>query len=149
MSGITKAPVTSSAGEGHIEIVPWSYSAINAGTWAIAFDATEIPVWNNSSATNADACSYKAYLSAGTYTIAVVGRKFSVAGITDFLIDAVSQGTLDWYDAGSVQNFRQTIANIVVATSGLKTIQMLVNGKNAGSGGYQLRIGQIVAYRTA
>jgi len=138
-------------GEGHITVLPYSYSAIIQGTWVIYTAATQIlysALYNSTIAQN-DQLDFKIYLAAGTYTFRVAALRDNNRGILSLLFDTVSQGTVDLYNAGSESNFFGDITGIVVATPGLKTVSLKAATKNTNSNGYMLCITYFVLFRTA
>lgn len=139
------------AGEGHITILPLSYSEIIQGSLSWTHDATEYPgtyVYNLSNAQN-DQVDYKVYLEAGTYTFFLFSRTNTVQAILTLLIDGVSKGTIDQYSASLTPSHRQTIENIVVATKGLKTISLKAATRNANATEWYIVLGYFVFFRTA
>lgn len=139
------------SGEGHITILPYSYSAIGQGTWAISIGATEFlnGLWHNTTKNDGDNISYNVYLDAGTYTLGMLCLKVADAGIVDLDVDAVEVASFDLYDAGTVRNSWQTQAAIAVATAGLKTLRVRLHGKNASSTDYRAFFSYITLWRTA
>lgn len=145
------AAVAAAAGEGHITILPFSYVSIGQGTWVLSFDAGKYlggAFWN-SSATDGDNVSYKVYLDAGTYTLLISGNTWPHAGITDIYLDAVEIASFDWYADPVVKNVRQLQTGITVASSGIYTLKIQLDGKHASSNGYQFLPSYIALWRTA
>jgi len=143
--------IAGQAGEGHIVILPSSYSAINQGTWAWVQSAAHLfnAYWNNTSAADADEIDYKVYLAKGTYTLAVLGGDGPSLGIIDIDIDGVEVASFDLYDAGWTVFQMDTQASISIAAAGLKTLTLRVDGKNGSSSGYNTLINCIALWRTA
>ena len=135
-------------GEGHIVIHPPNTSAIGQGTWVFAADASCYYGWKwyNTSNANGDNFSYKVYLAAGTYTLQIFFERATNGGIVDFYIDADEVGSVDMYGAGAY-NVAGTVTSISVATSGLKTLKLQVDGKSGSD--YYIRIIDLVLWRTA
>lgn len=139
-------------GEGHILILPYNYSSIGQGTWAIYIQVDDLlqGVLYNSTHADADNISYKVYLQAGTYTLTLLSRKTPSSGILDFDIDSTEIASLDLYNAvTAIYNQLSTYTNISIATSGLYTLKARVHGKNAGSDNYFVLIQSICLWRTA
>lgn len=137
-------------GEGRITILPWDYDSIGQGTWVLTLIASQIlNGWlNNDSNADGDNISYRLYLTAGTYTLRVVGRKHTICGIVDVDIDAVEVASFDLYGALTYNVvFSQT--GITIASDGLKTLKLRVDGKNASSSAYYASISAIALWRTA
>lgn len=135
--------------EGPIFLSPWFYDSVGQGTWIIgAYDALNIRgSWlANSSNANGDNVSYKAYMAAGTYTLKVVAVTSPEQGIVDYKIDGVEVASFDWYSAGTIRNVIKT-QGFVIAEAGVKTIQVIINGKNGSSIGYYHGPYEFVFYR--
>ena len=142
---------TELTGEGFITVWPWNYSAIIAGTWAWGDNTNQMydGAWYDSSTADQDQIDYIVSLAAGTYTFSVLTITSNAYGIMDVLIDGASVGTIDLYTLAAAYNVIKTITGIVVATSGLKTISILANGKNGSSSDYTLTYNNFVLFRTA
>ena len=138
-------------GEGHITILTWHYSGITQGTWVFSKEDGSLLngfYYNETNAQN-DRIDYKAYLAAGTYTVSLLYKKLAGAAIITVLIDGVSVGTVDAY-GGTVYNNLGTIANVVIASSGLKTISLKAATRNASNTtGWGLFVSSIALFRTA
>jgi hypothetical protein len=140
-----------SAGEGHITLLPYNYDSIGAGTWELRPGGTSQAMLYFSNASHADLANFtlKAYLSAGTYTMRVLGIKSSPNGIVDIDIDASEVMTFDQYDASTLYNEVWTQTGITISTAGLKSIKVRVDGKNPSSGNHYVDITSITLWRTA
>jgi len=143
--------VAGQAGEGHINFLPMSYVSIGQGVWAFWPDADMWSgfAWGNSSSADGDELDYKAYLAQGTYTFMIQTYKFPEAGILKVDIDGEEVASIDLYNVGWVRNVREVVADIAVATSGLKTITLRVDGKNASSTDYYIVYSYAAFWRTA
>ncbi len=140
------------AGEGHVTILPLSYDSIGQGTWIVGGELTAHylqEVLYNSSTNDGDNISYKVYLEAGTYTLLLFARTTNAYGIVDIDIDAGEVASFDQYSASPVENVRNIQTAINVATAGIKTLKVRVDGKNGSSSGYSGVIGYIALWRTA
>ena len=98
---------------------------------------------------NGDEIHYSVYLAKGTYTFGMLYLKTNANGIIDIYIDADEVASFDSYSAGNVFNSWGTQANIVVAASGLKTINFKIDGKNGASSNYYTYTSYLVFWRTA
>ncbi|KKL81863.1 hypothetical protein LCGC14_1990500, partial [marine sediment metagenome] len=138
-------------GEGHITIVPYAYSAVNQGTWAFSINASQAEnyVFQNTSGNDRDELDFKVYLAAGTYTLMFFHYADSGRGIVDFDIDAGEVASFDTYSASPTFNVRSVQTSISIATSGLKTLTMRVDGKNGSASSYVCSATTIVLWRTA
>ena len=127
------------------------YNSIGQGTYAHSISATYDGNYQFESTTDADGdnVSYKVYLPAGTYKCHLVHNTGPTSGITDIEVDGNVEGSLDFYTAGGVGNATSSVAGIVIATTGLKTITLKTNGKNGASGGYKQDLIKMYWERTA
>lgn len=144
-------PPTVDPGEGFIFLDPGSYNAIVQGTYILLAASTtrHIGVIYNSSRNDQDAINWKAYLAAGTYTLVYIGSMSYKYGITDFYIDTTEVASFDMYFSGSAYMNIKKQTGIVVASSGIKTIKAIIDGKNVAATGYTHATESIVLYRTA
>lgn len=138
-------------GEGHLTFMPWAYNGVIQGTWVLTVSTSYFlyGYFSNSTAANGDQISFMAYLSAGTYTFAIIISKSTTSPILDLLIDGVSKGTLDLYNSPTIYNQMLKISSISITTSGLKTISLKANDKNPLSTSYVIRFGGFSLYRSA
>jgi hypothetical protein len=96
-----------------------------------------------SPASDAVSFTHAFYLAAGSYTMNVAGERWLANGKIDWYIDNVLVVSgQDWYQTYSELNVTQT-ATVTVPTSGQHTLKGVVNGQNAGSSGYQMRLNAI------
>lgn len=139
------------AGEGHITILPLSYDSIGQGTWALLLLASNFLYgqFYNTSDTDGDNLSFKLYLDAGTYTLLFLTRTAPALGIADFDLDGAEIASFDCYTANSFYNVLKKQTGIVVATAGLYTLKLRLDGKHASSTGYIAVIIYINLWRTA
>lgn len=139
-------------GNGNIFLTPFGYDSIVAGTWAWLND-DRMPqagmFSNQAAAATADELNFKAFLEAGTYSMAVVYTKGNSGGIVDILIDGSEETSIDTYDASTVPGLVDRTTGITVAARGIKTIRMVVDGKNASSSAHNLFLHYIILWRTA
>jgi len=143
--------VAGQAGEGHIFLYPFAYSAINQGTWVVNVQASYLlnaDMYNTTSA-DGDEVDFQAYLAAGTYTLLLIASKSTDRAIGDIDIDGGEVASFDLYNAIFVGNNLLRQAAIAVATSGLKTITYRAHGKNGASTDYVAAFQAIVLWRTA
>lgn len=135
-----------------ITLAPTSYDSTGPGTWAIGSEITaqycQNPFYNSVDA-NGDNVSYKVYLDSGTYTFLLFGIKGTNRGIVDVDIDAAEVASFDLYAASTQCNQRLIQTGIVIASSGIKTLKLRVDGKNGSSSGYVLPFVFIALWRTA
>jgi hypothetical protein len=140
-------------GCGHIIISLFKPSAVIQGTWDNSIQTSTINgyyIRNETSHADGDEINYKVYLAAGTYVLLVLYRKSNDAGILDVKLDTVDiLSALDTYDAGTTFNNISETTGITVSTAGIKTLQLVVDGKNGSSSNYKLHIQEVVLYRTA
>ncbi|MBA7617774.1 hypothetical protein ES703_25092 [subsurface metagenome] len=138
-------------GEGHLPIDLFAYQAIGQGTWTIVKSASGIDGVQlaNTSTVDGDEISYNAYLAAGTYTLRAYFRQNDSQGIVSFDIDADEVASFDNYAVADSWNNVQEQADIVVATSGLKSITVRLDGKHGSSADYQCYLEAFCLWRTA
>lgn len=75
--------------------------------------------------TGAASISWPVQMSAGTWTISLLHRKDADAGTYNFELDGVAVGTsVDGYAASPARNTLSTVADIAVASSGIKTFKI-------------------------
>ena len=138
-------------GEGHITILPFNYSAIIQGTFI--FDAQPVQWGGWPFRTNGpgdgDEIHYKAFMEAGTYTLRLLGIKTYGAAILDVYIDDEEIASFDTYSAASIFNSVFTDTDNVVATRGLKTIKLKIDGRNPSSTNWYIYLSSITFWRTA
>ncbi len=113
-------------GDGLITIMPWAYSSVTQGTWAIATNVSYY--WNgvfyNSTNAAGDQINYKVWLTKGVWqcSMGVLPSYTSAANIT-VQLDSVYQGQMDYYNSSA---YWQGINGPVVATStGLHTLSLI------------------------
>lgn len=137
-------------GEGHTLILPWTRDSVGQGTWTWIY-YTGYPYltqYYNSTLADGDNLSWKRYLAKGTYTLKLLACACSDAGIVDIDIDGEEIASFNLYDASGDADKINTQANIVISESGIKTIRLRVDGKNASSSSYRAQISMIDIYRT-
>jgi len=138
------------ASNGFIFIPAWAYTDVIAGTWIVSQSSARIlaATINNSSAANSDEVDInKVAMDAGTYTCLLLCNKTSNAGIIKIYAGAELLGSFDAY--GAANDSIMTVTGSTIAASGLKTIKIKVDGKNASSSGYNAAVAAIVLLRTA
>lgn len=142
-------PKTSNA-SGHITLLPENYNSIGQGTFAIGTTTNAIrnELFDTTTAADGDNYTFEAFMAKGTYTMRVIGSKSSSRGIVDFDIDGVEVSSWDMYDPSGAHNQVHTETGITISESGIKTITVRTDGKNASSTGYYFPISQIAFWRT-
>ena len=142
----------SDPGEGHITIFPNSYSGSGGSDWDYQRNQLSLYDWYFRNASPGgvqnDYLEYKVYLAAGTYTLMLIHHENTMAGIANILIDDVSVGSIDMYGT-LTWNVRTEVTDIVVSSSGLKTLKFLMDTKNGSSSAYTCYMVQGALYRTA
>lgn len=138
-------------GEGHIHIFLHNYDSIGQGTWIFKIDTASFLCGDfyNTAASDGDNISIKVFLQAGTYTMRVLYRKAATGGIVDFDINETEVGSVDMYAASETYNQIYSVADIAIATSGILTLRVRVDGKHASSTNYFAMISCISLWRTA
>ena len=140
------------SGGGNIFVPLLAYSNIPQGTWTYGTDSSDyfqMKIYN-STAADADAIEFQVWLAKGTYTVVLHGEALSDSGILDIQIDGVEVASFDQYNGGAYgHNKTWSQAAIAIATSGIKTLKVIVDGKHASSSSYTARISSIYLNRTA
>lgn len=147
------APAASGGGGGGspITLTPFNYSAI--GTGVLTFGSNPAQMGNSyyylATYGNGNYIDWKVYLAAGTYSIRFHGVSSTDHSIYSIRIDGTEVMTFDDYSNPLVWNAVYNQTGIVVASSGLKTIAVVANGKNAASSEYGIAFSGIGIWRTA
>jgi len=124
--------------------------AVVQGTWGNQVNGSMTQsAFYNPSAANADECTFTRYLSEGTYTCKIMYQSGTSRPICFIKIDGVDVASVDTYAGSDGGDLISNTTSIVVGTSGVKSINLEVRGKNASGSGYNANI-QILAFiRTA
>ncbi len=141
-------------GEGHITILAWSVDSVPVGnTWSMKESISPhlyTYAQNAGGAADGDTLRYKAYLAAGVYTFKLLYGKANNRGILELHINGEFKGgPWDAYQSSQGWNYVATETGIVIATSGLKDIDLVINGKNASSDNYYMIITILEFWRTS
>lgn len=136
-----------------IPIMLSSYGA-KSGDWAPSTPGSVTILENFTNAGGAGPAdgqylTWKLHLSAGTYTLRVIHGKDTNFGIADFYIDATEVASIDMYGAAATYMNVNNTTGIAVADSGVKTVKLLIDGKNASSAGFRIDANIIYLIRTA
>jgi hypothetical protein len=137
---------------GVIQVNPGDFYRVRKGVWTFGANGASYTYFffgNGTTALNKDGIDYKIFLAKGTYTFRCLAITNTNRGIIELLVDGVSQGTLDGYSGGAVNNVLQSIANIVITKSKIYTVTIQVNGKNASSSAYYITFSTVSFLRTA
>lgn len=150
---VTAAKINGGGLGQNLTINAWQYDSVIGGTWArsVATDQYLAGVIHNiSGAADGQGVIYKVFLNAGTYDIAVTHGTGNGKGIIKFKngSDTVL-ATLDTYTAGNVESVSTLISGVTVATDGLLTLKVMVDGKNGSSSGYIIFLNGFTFHRTA
>jgi len=139
------------AGAGNFTTIPPSfYDSIIQGTWIIGPPGGYLNgYFFNTSAAYGDKLRFRVGMEAGTYTIKALYNKGATFGIIGFDIDGVNVANFDAWSGAPATNVLGTQAGIVIATAGIKDLDIYVNGKNGSSHGYISQIILSAIYRTA
>ncbi len=78
-----------------------------------------------------------------------VYMKEPAMGITDIYIDAAEIGSIDGYDPAPSQSQMYIVTGINVASSGLKDIKLLIDGKHASATNFRGACQAIMFWRSA
>lgn len=122
---------------------------VGQGTWStVATNVYGNYGFQNDTAADGDNITFTRFLAQGTYTVCTQVFKRSAGGILKIDIDADTVHTHDTYHASTANNHGGITTGISVTTSGYKTIKIKVDGKNASSSSYSLRMGLVTINRT-
>lgn len=123
--------------------------ASNATLTLVTSGGTSYNYVHADDAANGDTYTYQVPpLAAGTYTVYFCGAKASGGGKVDWTLDGTSVVTgQDWYGSAA-PDYVYTVTGVSVS-SGAHTLLGTINGKNASSSDYVLRIYSIVFVKTA
>jgi hypothetical protein len=155
---------------GASQIFPWtvpvdvfldSFANTNWSRWYIAGATapntggtnSEPNMFNNGYLTTLGAqnseVSYRVLLGAGTWTINIMSYRSTDSGIITISFDGVSVGTIDQYNASDSKNALQSLAGVVVASDGVKVVNLKMATKNGSASSYTGRISGMSFVRTA
>lgn len=137
----------------NIPIDAWGYASIIQGT----FDRISGPQFyqekylGNQDALDGDQVDYRVFMAAGTYMATVIHAKTYLMGIMKMLVDDVEEASIDCYVDSDNTEFiaYTTVYDIVIPTTGIKTISFKADGKNPASGGYYIILSALFFDRTA
>jgi len=132
---------TSGIGSSVIILLAQMYSEIIQGTWNgstdYAYNFNEY-FTNHTSEANGDGLRFKCYMRKGTYKLYLYTRVGPNDGIVDIKINGSTITTIDLYADANDYDAVKTAENISITTDGIKTIDLVINGKNASSNGYNI-----------
>jgi hypothetical protein len=113
---------------------------VTAGTWGTTTNCTNYvygqALNNNAAAALNDEIDFDVYLDEGTYTVTIIVVKSSNFGILTYTIGGVSIVALDQYSGSQVNNFKSVTTGVNITSSGKKTLNIKVTGKNGSSSAY-------------
>ena len=99
-------------------------------------------------AADKDRWQVQMYLEAGTYNFLWHGYKYTVGGIFDLWVDGIVVATgFDTYSSGTYDT-EYTMSSITVTGSGYHLIELVLNGHNGSSSGYQVCTTYVEAEQT-
>ncbi len=125
------------SGQGHITIMadcPHS----TTGSWGHSNNTSQnynMRYYNSGPAVG-DSITYKAWMTAGRYTIQIMNTKYNDRGIWELTIDGVVKGEVDLYNSTAQWSNVVWITNIWIFSSSLKDIKLECTGKHASSTNY-------------
>jgi hypothetical protein len=124
-----------------VDVNPVPQASASNNWDAFIVNGTSLNNGYRSSHTNGDATSYVEWrlpLEAGNWALEVTYVKADDAGIMTFSLDAPANvlGSIDAYGAAVEQNVRANVPTFAVATSGLHTLRVRTDAKNAASSNY-------------
>ena len=116
-------------------------TAGNAITTVIATAQPHNYLAYQNTAADGDSFTNSCVLGEGTYTLYILGQTRTDAGLVDWTLDGASIATgQDWYSGSQIADVTKSIAAISITTGGRHVLQGTINGKNASSTSYALRL---------
>jgi hypothetical protein len=107
--------------------------------------------WRNTAANANDGDTYYFYplLDSGTYKIQIIYTKSDNQGILDTYVDGVEVNSgLDMYRASALHDNVANITGVNITSAGRHELKIVVDGKNASSSDYVVKIAHISITRT-
>jgi len=96
--------------------------------------------WHQQTAAINDELRFRIFLKSGFYYLTMIGRTQSDCGEQTWPVDNVAQsGSLDWYSAAQTNNVVKS-QYLEIPESGDHVLESRVQGKNASSSNYYLRL---------
>lgn len=136
-----------------VDIIGWSAAdSVSGMTFTRVQNNAELGggVASQASAADSDNNDYMQWnflVESGTYRLDLIHTKWASYAIFDILIDGVSVGTVDGYNASILHNVVTSITGIVL-TAGHHTVRIAANGKNASSTNYTITTQSVTLTRT-
>lgn len=124
---ISKIPHIRLSPENHFDIVG------NAVVWSPLSTHMYGGTFVQSPGANNDRISYYVPIQAGNYRIRCLYAKTSAGAKIDFMVASSVRGTLDTYNATTLQNQIYTSSNFAVSGDAFYEIWSVVNGRNASN----------------
>ena len=147
----TPIPSPASGTNRVVEVPAFATPKSTTGTWTVASGNGYPGAFsiNGSPAIGHAIAFWDKFVQAGTYTVDIIGSRFTDGGIADLTIDGVAQSlSFDFYNA-SLSHGRLSATDVVIGSSGAKSVGIVVTGKNASSSSYTIRLHTIILNRTA
>ena len=133
-----------------LTLFPYMRTAEIQGTWVIIQNSTFLHdiSCSNSSHNDGDEINFEAYIPAGTYTVHLTGQRNTNRGLIDIYVGVNEVTSFDQYGVSNTDHW-WTNTGVTIATSGVQTIRMVIDGKNGASSDYWMNIGSLSFFRTA
>lgn len=103
----------------------------------------------DSSGAQNDSISFDVVLATGTWTVELLYRKNTDAGVYSVQFGGVEKGTIDGYAAASSYDNLSTVSGITLGVSGKIRLSLVMATKNASSSNYKGYLQHIQLRRTA
>lgn len=150
--GTSSAPIWASIGGagGNVTIMGPEYVGSVTGTWAYAVNDNALFdfAWKQSDSADGGTIEYKAYLLEGTYQINVIHTKTAHSPKLDIHIDGTEVASCDMYNSSDAHAQVCSDTSNTVSTTGIHTIKLVIDGKNASSDNYYVYLNYIVFTKT-
>jgi hypothetical protein len=96
-----------------------------------------------SSGSNGDSYAFSFSIRSGTYLLKCLGVTSTDSGLLDIYFDNTKVDTIDFYSGSTVFNVIKTSTSLVVSTSGRYKLTLTINGKNASSSSFIIRMNKL------
>lgn len=128
----------------------WSGSGgTNAPSRTANTNHASLGLINNTPAASGDYVTWNVEMAAGTWSLRFIHAKAADMGVHDVYINNTEVGSFDPYSAGTTFNNVTTISGVSVPTSGITTLKLIIDGKNASSSDFYYYLNAISGVKTA
>jgi len=124
------------------DLSPWVINinclapATNTGWDNVSIDATAVYAAYKTTFAQNSILEWEEIIGAGVWSLSIMGTQGAHMAIITVKIDDVAVGTLDFYNAASLNNIIKTLADFPVARTGKHKITLINATKNAAADAY-------------